>query len=132
MHHRDQLISLGGVLVGPCPHAKACPLISPDWCHFSQRVARSRLHRTAKAATVPYEDEKFAFLAFARNGTIEPYSRVIARAHHGSGKSTLKLCQPDGSVVETMITKRDGSIYKQTRKLEWGDVFEPHVETLGE
>lgn len=127
MRHRSQLIQSGGTVIAPCSHQMACPLTEPDWCHFSQRVARSKLHRTAKGATVPYEDEKFAFLAVARSPNKDLKSRVIARAQHGSGKSTLKLCQPDGSVVETMFTKRDGAAYKRARKLEWGDVFPPEA-----
>ena len=124
MRHRDQLLENGGKVIAPCPHEKPCALIGTDWCHFSQRVARSRVHRTAKAASVPYEDEKYAFLAVSRQQTTAPYSRVLARAQHGSGKTTLKLCKPDGLVSDTMYTKRDGQSYKQARKLEWGDILE--------
>ena len=124
MIHRDHLLGKGGILVAPCPHELPCALHGTDWCHFSQRVARSRVHRTAKAASVPYEDEKYAFLAISRNSLVKPYSRVLARAQHGSGKTTLKLCKPNGTVSETMYTKRDGDVYKQARKLEWGDVFD--------
>ena len=37
----------GANILAPCPHARPCPLAAPDWCHFSARVARSRLHREA-------------------------------------------------------------------------------------
>jgi len=124
MRHRDQLLANGGKVIAPCPHEKPCALTGSDWCHFSQRVARSRVHRTAKAASVPYEDEKYAFLAVSRQAPTAPFSRVLARTQHGSGKSTLKLCRPDGSVSDKMYTKRDGASYKQARKLEWGDSLE--------
>ena len=39
---RVRLIEKGAAVVAPCPHAQACPLIEPDWCHFAARVARGR------------------------------------------------------------------------------------------
>ena len=63
---RDRLIALGAHIVAPCTHAERCPLAAPDWCHFSRRVARSRMHRLAKDGDVPWEDEKFIYLAASR------------------------------------------------------------------
>ena len=63
---RDKLRSLGAHLVAPCMHAENCPIVAPDWCHFSRRVARSRVHRLAKGAEVPWEDEKYIFIAASR------------------------------------------------------------------
>ena len=60
---RAQLIAEGAHILAPCPHALTCPIAEPDWCHFSARVARSRIHRLAKEAEVPWEDEKFIYLA---------------------------------------------------------------------
>ena len=48
------------------PARRACPLVAPDWCHFSVRLPRSRDHRLAKGAEVPFEDETFAYLVVAR------------------------------------------------------------------
>ncbi|MER8438039.1 small ribosomal subunit Rsm22 family protein, partial [Mesorhizobium sp. M1393] len=45
---RRQLVEAGAHVLAPCPHQAPCPLVPPDWCHFSRRVARSRLHRLAK------------------------------------------------------------------------------------
>ncbi|HLP70568.1 MAG TPA: small ribosomal subunit Rsm22 family protein, partial [Rhizobium sp.] len=50
---RDALIRAGAHVVAPCPHAAPCAISGSDWCHFSRRVARSRLHRLAKQADVP-------------------------------------------------------------------------------
>jgi ribosomal protein RSM22 (predicted rRNA methylase) len=67
---RAALIEAGAHLLAPCPHAHACPLeqvsTPPDWCHFAVRVARSRLHRRAKAAELSWEDEKFSYLGVSR------------------------------------------------------------------
>jgi ribosomal protein RSM22 (predicted rRNA methylase) len=123
-HHRQQLLDLGAHILAPCAHSSNCPVIEPDWCHFSQRLSRSRLHRSAKNATMAYEDEKYAFLAVCRSqpkGDLHP--RVLAQPHNGSGKTSLKLCQTDGTMAERLVTRREGAVYKEARKLEWGDIF---------
>jgi ribosomal protein RSM22 (predicted rRNA methylase) len=118
---RDRLIAAGAYLLAPCPHARACPLQPPDWCHFARRVARSRLHRQAKYAEVPWEDEKFIYLATSRRPGAKASARVIAPPRAGSGRITLKLCQPDATMAERQFTRRDGAAYKAARRLAWGD-----------
>lgn len=120
---RAQLIAAGAHILAPCPHHEPCPLAAPDWCHFSRRVARSRLHRLAKDADVPWEDEKFIYLAASRQPAPEHGSRVLAPPKSGSGKVTLKLCQPDGNAAERLFTKRDGVVFKTARRADWGDVL---------
>lgn len=120
---RDRLIAAGATLVAPCPHAAACPLMRPDWCHFSRRVARSRLHRQAKGAEVPWEDEKFIYLAASRFPGQQPTARVIAPPRLGSGQVRLKLCRPDGQAEERLFTKRSGADFKQARRADWGDAL---------
>ena len=120
---RAQLTAAGAHLLAPCPHHAPCPLAAPDWCHFSRRVARSRLHRLAKDADVPWEDEKFIYLAASRQAAPEHGSRVLAPPKTGSGKVTLKLCQPDGSAAERLFTKRDGAAFKTARRADWGEAL---------
>jgi ribosomal protein RSM22 (predicted rRNA methylase) len=117
---RALLLNQGAHMVAPCPHANACPLTAPDWCHFSRRVARSRAHLLAKGAEVPWEDEKFIYLAVARNSASLPTARVIGPPRTGSGKVELKLCESDGKAETVLVTKREGARYKQARRLEWG------------
>lgn len=118
---RAQLIAAGAHLLAPCPHEAPCPLTAPDWCHFSHRVARSRLHRLAKDADVPWEDEKFIFVAASREPAASYAARVIAPPKSGSGKVLLKLCREDGTATEQLFTKRDGAEFKLARRLDWGD-----------
>ncbi|ANT50812.1 small ribosomal subunit Rsm22 family protein [Mesorhizobium amorphae] len=118
---RRQLIEAGAHILAPCPHEVPCPLAQPDWCHFSRRVARSRLHRLAKDADVPWEDEKFIYVAASREPAPSRAARVIAPPRSGSGKVLLKLCEPDGSAGEKLFTKRDGDAFKAARRLDWGD-----------
>ncbi|RWP65437.1 small ribosomal subunit Rsm22 family protein [Mesorhizobium sp.] len=120
---RRQLIEAGAHVLAPCPHKSPCPLAPPDWCHFSRRVARSRLHRLAKDADVPWEDEKFIYVAASRHAVAPPQARVIAPPKSGSGKVLLKLCEKDGSADEKLFTKRDGDVFKAARRLDWGDAL---------
>ncbi|TIO07508.1 small ribosomal subunit Rsm22 family protein [Mesorhizobium sp.] len=120
---RRHLIEAGAHVLAPCPHEAPCPLAAPDWCHFSRRVARSRLHRLAKEADVPWEDEKFIYVAASRQAVGPSRARVIAPPKSGSGKVLLKLCEKDGSAGEKLFTKRDGEIFKAARRLDWGDAL---------
>ena len=120
---RERLIGIGAHVAAPCPHQAPCPLAAPDWCHFARRVARSRIHRIAKGADVPWEDEKFIYLAATRNAPADREARVIAPPRHGSGKVQLKLCQSDGNAVERLLTNRDGTIFKEARRADWGDTL---------
>ncbi|MBB4003944.1 small ribosomal subunit Rsm22 family protein [Aurantimonas endophytica] len=121
---RDQLLAEGGAILAPCPHAAACPLTPPDWCHFAERVERSRTHRLTKGGTVPYEDEKFIYLAVARQAAPPPAARVLAPPRSGSGKVQLKLCTAGGTLQERLVTKREGETFRSARRLEWGDAWE--------
>ena len=120
---RRQLIASGGHVVAPCPHAKECPLQPPDWCHFARRVARSRLHRQAKGADVPWEDEKFSYVAVSRKPAPAIGARVIARPRKASGRVTLKLCHPDGSAGDRLFSRREGELFKRASRSDWGDLL---------
>ena len=117
---RRQLIESGGHVIAPCPHAKECPLQPPDWCHFARRVARSRLHRQAKGADVPWEDEKFSYVAVSRKPAPAIGARVIARPRKARGRVTLKLCRPDGSAGDRLFSRREGELFKRASRGDWG------------
>jgi ribosomal protein RSM22 (predicted rRNA methylase) len=121
---RDHLIAAGAHIAAPCPHPAACPLVAPDWCHFSARVARSRIHRLAKEADVPWEDEKFIYLAASRIPPANRTARVLAPPERASGRVRLKLCQSDGSATDRLVTRREGDGFKRARRVDWGDRFE--------
>lgn len=125
---RQVLIDAGAKIVAPCPHAADCPITAPDWCHFSRRVARSRVHRLSKGAEVPWEDEKYIFVAASRFDAAPPSARVLSPPRLSSGLARLKLCLADGRAEETTVSRRDGAVFKAARRADWGDAFEP-VET---
>ena len=118
---RDQLIVAGAHILAPCPHAATCPLSAPDWCHFTARTARSRLHREAKGGSVPWEDEKFIYLGVSHHPALRHASRVLVPPHVSKAGVSLKLCQPDGSAAARTVAKREGAAFKSARKLDWGD-----------
>ncbi len=121
---RQRLAGAGAHLLAPCVHTAACPLVAPDWCHFSRRVARSRLHRQAKGAEVPWEDEKYVYIAASRQPGLVPDSRIIALPRSaGNGRIAFKLCGPDGAASERVLGKRDGAAFKAARRLDWGDAL---------
>ena len=120
---RELLLARDAQMIAPCPHMQSCPLAAPDWCHFSRRVSRSRAHLQAKSAEVPWEDEKFIYLAVSRNAVPLSDARVLAQPHTGSGKVALKLCETDGQVRRILITKRDGERFKRARRVAWGEGF---------
>jgi ribosomal protein RSM22 (predicted rRNA methylase) len=121
---RRQLIALGASLAAPCPHDLACPLSPPDWCHFSQRVARSRLHRLTKDGEAPFEDEKFAFVAASRLPIAARLARVLAPPHHNKAGIDIKLCEPSGACCTMQLAKRRPDLYRAAKRLDWGDAFD--------
>ncbi len=125
---RSRLVGIGARLVGPCPHAGPCPVESPDWCHFAQRLPRSRDHRIAKGGAAPFEDEKFFWLAFERpgQGAADPApARIIAPPRQGKPGIQFRLCRPDGTVSETLVPRRDRAAFARARRKGWGDALDP-------
>ena len=70
---------------------------------------------------MPWEDEKFIYLAVARTPNDAGSARVLARPRAASGTVRLKLCNPDGQMEERLVTRRQGADYKVARRLDWGD-----------
>jgi ribosomal protein RSM22 (predicted rRNA methylase) len=120
---RAQLIAGGAHVVAPCPHDRACPIVDPDWCHFSRRLNRSRAHRQVKGADLSYEDEKFAYVALAREQAPSATARVLAHPRIGKAEVSAKLCTPDGIVTAT-APRREPDRYKVQKGWRWGDAVE--------
>ncbi|HXC53991.1 MAG TPA: small ribosomal subunit Rsm22 family protein [Rhizomicrobium sp.] len=120
---RTQLIGQGVQVLGPCTHANACPMIAPDWCHFSQRLPRSRAHMQAKGGRVPYEDERYSWLAVSRTrrSAFAGAARVLAPPEDSKPGIALKLCTPDG-LENRFVARRDKNGFAALRKTGWGGV----------
>jgi ribosomal protein RSM22 (predicted rRNA methylase) len=148
---RWRLIAQGAHVIAPCPHDRECPLIAfssdvgaglreenaskqkapPDWCHFVQRLPRSRAHKHLKNAELPFEDEKFSYVALSRTPAQQRPARVLSQPQMTKIAITAKLCTVEGVCIAT-IARRDKSAYARYRKFDWGDaVFDseaPRVE----
>lgn len=121
---RTQLIAAGAHAAAPCPHDGACPLIAPDWCHFSQRLQRSRAHKQIKGAELPFEDERFAYVALSRTPPTQRPSRVLAQPAVGKVEVMAKLCTSEGVVIAG-VPRRAKADYASARRWRWGDAVSP-------
>jgi ribosomal protein RSM22 (predicted rRNA methylase) len=117
---REQLIASGAHVGAPCPHDGTCPLTAPDWCHFTQRLPRSRAHKQLKSAELPYEDEKFSYVALTRAPVAQHPARVLAQPVVTKVEVTAKLCTPDGLVI-AKVPRRAKPAYARARRWRWGD-----------
>ncbi len=123
LDHREQLLALDAHIVAPCSHAGACPLADHErWCHFAQRLPRSRAHRDVKNVAVAFEDEKYGYLAFSREpADLEAVGlRVLATPRVTKGDVTMPVCTP-GTPTDLAIRRNDKAAYKRAKKLDWGD-----------
>lgn len=122
---RDFLIANGANIVAPCFNSKRCPLKnSSDWCHFQEKIARSKEVKFLKSAEKSFENEAYCYLIASRDG--EKFeninnSRVIAEPRKHSGHMEIKLCS-DGIIKNKTITSKDIN-YKFIKKSGWGSVY---------
>lgn len=121
---RSWLIASGASLVAPCPHHNICPMATAgDWCHFAQRVERTSLHRSLKGGALGHEDEKFSYVAAAREPVPLPGARIVRHPQRHSGHVQLTLCTAQGLARRT-VTKSQKQPYKEARKADWGDAWQ--------
>ena len=117
---RAQLIAAGAHVAAPCPHDGKCPLAAPDWCHFTQRLPRSRAHKQLKSAELPYEDEKFSYVALTRAPVTRHPARLLAQPVVTKVEVAAKLCTPDGLAI-AKVPRRAKADYARARRWRWGD-----------
>jgi ribosomal protein RSM22 (predicted rRNA methylase) len=117
---RGELIAAGAHVAAPCTHKHPCPLRPPDWCHFAQRLPRSRDHLRIKAAEVPFEDEKFSYVVLSRDKSEFADARVLAHPKITKSAIMTKLCIASGVVIDT-VWRRDRDAYRRRKSWRWGD-----------
>jgi len=116
---RADLLAAGAQMIAPCPGACACPMADPDWCHFAARVERSSLHRRIKGADLGYEDEKYSYVALAREAVEPAPERIVGRPRHHPGLIEIDTCTPQG-LTTVRASKRDRDRFRAARHAEWG------------
>lgn len=131
---RAALIAAGAHVAAPCTHDKACPMprsegerrsddqTTPDWCHFSQRLARSRDHMQLKGAQVPFEDERYAYVVVTRAPMAHhAAARILSPPLVEKAAITLKLCDAEGLRLK-QVPRRDADAWRVVRRKDWGDL----------
>lgn len=116
---RGELLEAGAHMVAPCPGGGPCPLADPDWCHFGARVERSALHRRIKGGELGYEDEKFSYVALAREPVATAGARVLRRPRQQPGLIVLETCTAGGLRTER-VGRRERERFRAARKVSWG------------
>ena len=121
MQARTLLTENGASIAYPCPHIAECPLPEGDWCHFTARAARSKLHKQLKGGDVPYEDEKFSCIAAVRGECRPCERRILRHPQISSGVIELRTCSSAG-IGDIRVT-RSSKLFKAARKADCGDGF---------
>lgn len=120
---RSGLLESGAHILAPCPGSMPCPMAGDDWCHFAARVERSSLHRKVKGGALGYEDEKYSYLAVAREIATLPEARIIRHPQHRPGLVELVLCTSEG-LHQSAVRKRDRGRFREARHAAWGDAID--------
>lgn len=104
-------------IVAPCASLK-CSLEKNDWCHFSVRLPRTKMHNLVKHSKLAYEDEKFCYIILSKKSfNCCSKNRIIRRPIKKSRHIIFDICSRDG--IKRVISKN-----KSDRKKEWGDEIE--------
>lgn len=120
---RAALIDAGAHVAAPCTHDNTCPMAGDDWCHFTQRLPRSRDHMALKGASVPFEDERYAYVAVTRQPVQHDNARILSTPLETKPGLTFKLCDADG-LRSAFVATRDKEAYRRVKKRGWGDLFD--------
>lgn len=118
---RAALIAAGAHVAAPCTHDDVCPMAGDDWCHFSQRLPRSRDHMLLKDAGVPFEDERYAYVVVTREA-VATGARILAPPLEAKPGLTFKLCDETGLRAQ-FVPVRDKDEFRRVKKRGWGDLF---------
>jgi ribosomal protein RSM22 (predicted rRNA methylase) len=118
---RAALIEAGAHVAAPCTHDHVCPMTGGDWCHFSQRLPRSRDHMLLKDANVPFEDERYSYVVVTRE-RVAAGARILVPPLDSKPGLTFKLCDEKGLRAQ-FAASRDKDEYRRVRKRGWGDLF---------
>ncbi len=121
---KRQMRAEGAYVAAPCPAESECPMSDGDWCHFTCRMPRGRLHKAIKGGEAPYEDEKYSYMAFTRRESASNGVRILRHPVIAPGHIRIEACDGEG-IRNITLSKKDGEKYKLARKLGAGDLLPP-------
>ena len=109
-------------ILAPCTSQNECKLPKDDWCHSIVRVERNKIHKFVKDADLPYEDEKFSYIAISKEKIDNSGARILSHPNISSGFIKVKLCN-NGIIEDKTFTKKDKENFKKIKKLKCGDLI---------
>ena len=122
---KDKLIEKGFGTIAPCTVSNGfCPLRNSesDWCHFVERVDRSRIQRHLKNGVLGYEYEKYSYLLMSKNSIHSDGKRIISRPNYTKHSISFDICSEKNSHI--VITKKENkSEFKIVKKSIRGDLY---------
>lgn len=78
------------------------------------------MHRLLKSADAPYEDEKYAYIAFSKAECRPTAGRIIRHPQMDKGRVSLDICAADG-ISRRAYTRKSGGAYAIAKKKNCGD-----------
>lgn len=76
-----------------------------------------------KDADVPYEDEKYSYMAFVKQECTRASARILRHPYIDKGQIRLEICTNNDN-RSTVVKKKDGKLFKIARKAKHGDSIE--------
>lgn len=126
---REEIINRNLNILAPCTHHEKCPLSEDDWCSSAVRVQRTKIHKILKGGDVPFEDEKFSYIAVSPNIDRKTYARILRHPIIQNKMVKLKLCT-ENSIQEVIVTKKNSDLYKEIKKKNIGDSIDSRIKNL--
>lgn len=120
---RSYLLNKNAQIIAPCTHQLQCQIGENDWCQFTCRIQRSKIHKMLKDGEAPYEDEKFSYIAFSKQFPVRANNRILRHPKINKGYSEYTVCTENG-IKNIRLSKKDGDIYKKAKKKMAGDSLE--------
>jgi ribosomal protein RSM22 (predicted rRNA methylase) len=81
-------------------------------------------HKQIKGAELPFEDEKFSYVALSRMPIASRPARVLAQPVINKVEVTAKLCTANG-LTAARVSRRAKEDYARARRWRWGDAVAP-------
>ena len=116
---RQQLITAGAHVIGPCTHHHDCPLPADQWCHFGQKIARPEGQRAARGSELGWEEAKFTYVACGRTPATPRGLRILHDPIRAKGSIDVVGCDTSG-IHTYRALKRDTQHYAVFRRTQWG------------
>lgn len=121
---RNYAYDKGYSIIAPCTgFCGRCDIQADDWCASSVRVQRTKIHKYLKDAEIGYEDEKFSYVAIAKERIdYHKVKRILRHPKIENGRILVKTCCL-GEIKEEIITKKNKEEYKMIKKKNVGDIY---------